>query len=342
MHEDVAAAVANLGLTGQLPTLERAADLSNRLVQESQSFLAEQLPPEDDVKLDVVAFGSIARQEMSAESDADYLVIAYELLPEGKVRRTRELLEAADRLLIERFDMKPPGAQGMFGTVISAPDLTERIGLQADTNLTHSQRMLLLEESVSIYRPQLHQTLIRALLKRYLIDYEDDPKAGVPRFLLNDIERYWRTICVDYQAKRWALRGEGWGLRYLKLIISRKLAFVGTVTSLLLTPSAEIDYLQAQFEKPPLARLAQLHEVLQEEALDALRQVFHIAEAFAAALSTKEFRAAASAVTTRSEFEKDAQVSAMRDRGRELQRHLETIFFKDPALSERSQRYLSF
>jgi len=342
MHENVAAAIATLGLDGQVPTLERAADLSRRLVDDSRSFLAKQLPPEDDVKLDVVAFGSIARQEMSAESDADYLVVAYELLPEEKVRRTRELLEAADRLLTERFDMKPPGAQGMFGTVISAPDLTERIGLQADTNLTHSQRMLLLEESVSIYRPQLHETLVRALLKRYLIDYEDDPKDGVPRFLLNDIERYWRTICVDYQAKRWALRGEGWGLRYLKLIISRKLAFVGTVTSLLLTSRAEVDYLQGQFEMPPLARLAQLHEVLQDEGLEALRQVFIIAEEFAAALSTKEFREAASAVTTRREFEKHEQVSAMRHRGRELQRQLELIFFNDPSLAERAHRYLSF
>jgi predicted nucleotidyltransferase len=342
MHEKVAAAVAELGLDGQVPTLEKTADLSYRLVEEARTSLAEQLPPENDVKLDVVAFGSIARQEMSAESDADYLVIAYELLPEVKVRRTRELLEAADRLLMERFDMKRPGAQGMFGTVISAPDLTERIGLQADTNLTHSQRILLLEESVSIYQPQLHESLIRALLKRYLIDYEDDPKDGVPRFLLNDIERYWRTICVDYQAKRWALRGEGWGLRYLKLIISRKLAFVGTVTSLLLAKKAEVDYLQQQFEMPPLARLAQLHEVLQAEALDSLRQVFLIAEAFATALSTKEFREAASAVTTRSEFDRDADVSEMRQMGRELQRHLETIFFEDPALSERSTRYLSF
>lgn len=342
MHEELRAALKALDLVDRLPTLSEAAELSSSLIEGGRQFLTEELPPEEGVKLDVVAVGSIARAEASELSDVDYLVIAYELLPEDKVRRTRELLQATDRLLTDKFGMKDPGRQGMFATVISAPDLTERIGLEDDTNMTHSRRMLLLEESVSIYRPELHASLVRAVLKRYLLDYEEDPKAGVPRFLLNDVERYWRTICVDYQAKRWTLRREGWGLRYLKLIISRKLAFVGTIASLLTCKDATVDYFEGEFAMPPLARLGKLHHQLEVEGLDALREVFLIAEEFATALKREEFREAASKINSRAEIVKGSEFASMRSRGRELQSHLETVFFKDPSLADLSRTYLSF
>jgi predicted nucleotidyltransferase len=342
MHESLEATVEALDLVGRLPTLSEAAKLSASLIEEGRRFLTEELPREEGVNLDVVAVGSIARREASELSDVDYLVIAYELLPENKVRRTRELLQATDRLLTEKFGLKDPGRQGMFGTVISAPDLTERIGLEGDTNVTHSRRILLLEESVSIYAPDLHASLVRAVLKRYLLDYEEEPKAGVPRFLLNDVERYWRTICVDYQAKRWTLRREGWGLRYLKLIISRKLAFVGTIASLLTCEAATVDYFENEFAMPPLARLGKLHERLGRDGQEALREVFLIAEEFATALKSEEFRDAASDVGSRAEIVKDSEFEAMRRRGRELQSHLETVFFNDPALAGLSRNYLSF
>ena len=38
-----------------------------------------------------------------------------------------------------------------------------------------------------------------------------------PRFLLNDVIRYWRTICVDYVGKERGGAGEKWALRNLKL-----------------------------------------------------------------------------------------------------------------------------
>jgi len=316
--------------------------LSEQTIATARERLNKIVPREEDVQLDVVVFGSIARREASPESDADFLVVAYELLPEDRVERTHDLLNASYVLLTEELKFKPPGAQGMFGTVISAPDLTERIGLEADTNLTHSQRILLLEESTSIYAPDLHTRLIRALLKRYVIDYVADPKAGVPRFLLNDVERYWRTLCVDYQAKRWIRRDEGWGLRYLKLVISRKLAFVGTITSLLLTERAEVDPLVIQFEMPPLARFAQLHKQLGEEGLQALKESLVIAEEFAAALCDDKFRKKASSIASRGEFDSVPEAEEMRKRGRHLQELLETIFFRDPSLKDRSERYLSF
>jgi predicted nucleotidyltransferase len=350
LHDTLAATVADLRI--ELPVLTQAAAFSEELLENSRAFLRTEIPP-DDKPLDVVFLGSPARREASPESDIDYLVIAHGLPPGPD--EMRNLLARVDHLIAEKLlpdagnpqkNFGVPGSTGTFGRVISAPDLTERIGLEQDTNVTHTHRILILEESASVYQPERLARLKRVILERYLADYEV-PKVGVPRFLLNDVLRYWRTVTVDYQAKRWRDMDRDWGLRFLKLLVSRKLAFAGALTSLFLPAltqsEASADFLEQQFSMPPLARLAQLHTVLNGQVDDALRTALQIAENFAAALQDGDFRTEAKTVQTRADMMKIAgPVKEMRDAAAELQDALEGIFFGPKELRRISTTYLSF
>lgn len=67
------------------------------------------------------------------------------------------------------------------------------------------------------------------ILNRYLRDDRGllfgSGRFRVPRFLLNDLTRYRRTITVDFVYKQRSGAGKKWALRNAKLRISRKLVF---------------------------------------------------------------------------------------------------------------------
>jgi hypothetical protein len=338
IHPVLEEAVRALSLDGEVPFIREAADFSERTLEGAAKALAAELPPSDELPLDVVVLGSVARREASEESDFDFLVIAHGL--PANVMATRDLLKAAFQMQ-EKSVMEAPTPGGMFGSVISAPELTEKVGLQEDTNFNHSRRILLLEEASSIYQPHLHRDLIDAILGRYLSHYEE-VKKGIPRFLLSDVLRYWHTVAVDYQAKQWARIGDEWGLRFLKLILSRKLAFAGSLASLLLCEEATVEYLRDQFAMPPLARLAQLHSHLSAEEARDLREALVIAEEFSMRLADPEFRNEVNKVTSRAESDKNPTFSEVRETGRRLQKCLERIFFDSERLGSISREYIAF
>lgn len=349
----LATAVGKLGLElDDIPSLRSAFELSEARIERARAHLTDHLANQPHTT-DVVAFGSLARREMTAASDFDYLVINYSLDPApGAARR---VLQAADELRhvlaypeqagdLEAIAVRPPGTTGLFGRIVSASDMVERIGLEEDTNHSHTRRVLILEESVSLFDPNLHARLLSSIIDRYLADRAVGADS-VPRFLLNDLVRYWRTLAVDYQAKSIADRS-AYSLRYLKLIISRKLTFAASLVPLLTCRTLDHDQVNAHlveaFQAPTLLRLLQLEPELDTEAArQALRKCIEIADQFGNKLGSSDWREAIKQECRLADPRDQPEFGAMRNLGKELQEHLQTIF-TSPRLRWFTEKYLIF
>ncbi|MEW6277976.1 MAG: nucleotidyltransferase domain-containing protein, partial [Candidatus Eremiobacterota bacterium] len=102
MHPELQEACSSLGL--KLTNLERAAHNAHVKQVEARSRLVNDFGTDDC--FDVVAFGSLAREELSEQSDFDFAVVAFGL--SDHVDRGRSLLKALDGLRA-RWEQNPPG-----------------------------------------------------------------------------------------------------------------------------------------------------------------------------------------------------------------------------------------
>jgi len=113
--------------------------------------------------------------------------------------------------------------------MIGSHELVHNIGGEDDLNSNTTRRVLLLLESLPVGIREAYDRVRRQVLRRYLEDDRGLTHASgdirVPRFLLNDLTRYWRTVTVDFVYKQRADDDKKWALRNAKLRMSRKLIF---------------------------------------------------------------------------------------------------------------------
>lgn len=184
----------------------------------------------------LVLCGSFARNEMVEGSDCDWT-----LLIDGGVDTAHTTIALEIQEAIKRGKgkgLEPPGSSGVFGNMCFSHNLVHRIGGSADTNENLTRRLLMILESKPISLSTadsseiIWEGVVRNILERYFeedVHFSAKGERKVPRFLFNDLTRYWRTICVDYAAKHWDQGDAKWALRNAKLRFSRKLLYASGI-----------------------------------------------------------------------------------------------------------------
>lgn len=267
----------------------------------------------------VVLMGSWGRSEVTAESDDDFMVLIHG--PEGSP--VEPGVEEVSEILNHR-----PSKAGPFAAPVFSEKL-QHIGLDPDDNKNLTRRMLFLLESVPLTGGEVYAQVRDELLSRYF-DESIKPYRP-PRFLLNDVVRYWRTICVDFAGKEWE-GPEKWGLRNAKLRTSRKILFAGGLLPALecsrYDSSPMRGYLERQLAMPPTDRIAQAF--LENKAVDEGARTLGAYDEFVGRMNESSFRAALQEVNrdNAAESEAFAEASAI---GRELEAGLLALLYEAPS-----------
>lgn len=168
--------------------------------------------------------GSLARREFTSGSDVDLFFLA-----RSENLNTVQTAQQSYREELQKKGIKMPAKGGVFEQPLPARDMLEKIGGDDDTNIHTTRRMLFLLEGDWVFNEAEFDKIREDLINRYVEDGLDDRKICL--FLLNDIIRYWRTICVDYEFKI-ADDLKAKAIRLIKLRFSRMLLYFAGVIAI--------------------------------------------------------------------------------------------------------------
>jgi hypothetical protein len=150
----------------------------------------------------VYATGSIGRLEAGRHSDLDVFRITdadrSKESSSGDLTLLCALHHASQELGFPEFT-----DGGVYLKVINLDEMLKSLGSTADdANNYFTARLLLLLESQPIFNESRYEKILDRILDRYYKDSSDHSENFQAVFLVNDIVRYWKTLCMNYEEKR--------------------------------------------------------------------------------------------------------------------------------------------
>jgi hypothetical protein len=238
------------------PALAAAWERSRLLLARARACLAD-LPRRAPEVVAVAASGSLGRMEAGPHSDGDLIVVVADDVPPGAARGAA-LAAVWDALA--PVGLPPPKRTGIFATATTRAELCDpaSIGRVADDVATFGKHFQLLLDTQPVHGAEAYTALVRNLIERYATGFvaPDPGKEWV--YLLNDLVRYFRSLCLESQWD-FAPRGGGWYVRSLKLRHSRVVIYAGLLFLLGECSKEKCDkvgWLAARLGRTPLERLA--------------------------------------------------------------------------------------
>lgn len=153
----------------------------------------------------IYACGSYARKEAHKGSDIDLFFIDYDIEADHKSynKNDKALLDAELIKIAKELGFPEFSNDGEYLEVHSLNNILKELGGRKDDYENYfTTRLLMLLESVPLSNETLYGKVVDKTIDAYFRDYDGNEDSFRPIFLLNDIMRFWKTLCLNYEQKR--------------------------------------------------------------------------------------------------------------------------------------------
>jgi len=184
-------------------------EYSEGRITEFRDALAEAVPELTKCpNLCIYSTGSFGRREAGKHSDLD-LFFVVDGKREDIPKLIKTLIDADLIRLCTRLGYPEFSGDGEYLKIHTLSDLSQKIGDQdEDAENIFTARMLLFLESVPLHNDDVYNRTISECIQQYCRDHMDHPTNFKPIFLVNDISRFWKTLCLNYESARTGLKPE--------------------------------------------------------------------------------------------------------------------------------------
>jgi hypothetical protein len=167
-----------------------------------------------------------------------------------------------------------PNPKGVFKGDINGNQLVTELGARSEHYKDVSRRLLLLLESQPLWNEDLFDTLRAKIVDAYTQAIAADPSKHFV-LLMNDLMRYFRTICVHYHNEMVSEYGK-WPIRNIKLRHSRVIMYsslivvIGELSKFSYAAAdadQKLEHLKRYIGYPPLERFVRVYEANEDDNL---------------------------------------------------------------------------
>ncbi len=249
--------------------LKSNTDLAKRFARSEEkrntlvSSIAADVTISQYKNLCIYAVGSIGRKEVGDKSDLDLFTLS----PDSFNRLAQINLFSSLIQLNKSMGFPDFSGDGKFLKVFNYNEHAPSIGSPLDDHENwFTARMLLLLESTPIFNEILYTEAVKKIANIYFRDSTGKKTNFRPIFFLNDLLRFWRTLCLNYEIIRsdtsWPWRKKNINLKY-----SRRLTIFSTVLYLLADSSFDEAALVTITSLTPLERLARALDIINDPGI---------------------------------------------------------------------------